>query len=114
MTNGPRGNSAGEEEGSGDDLGITQALELNKVKINNLTAKNCGKVNMLTPGAGSYETNGAEKVTSEKSKSQSDILEIHPFISIFNTCEFKIQEEIEKAVQIEQMKAASSTLIKKA
>jgi len=53
-------------------------------------------------------------VILEKQIGPNAIPGIHPFISIFNTCEIKIQEEIFAAVKIEAMNAASSRDIEEA
>ena len=89
MANGQRaGDSLPENPIDADNLEITQAIELNKLMVNNLTAKEEGPV-----------ANDKNKVNADlKSLSQRAMVGMLPFVNIFNTCEIKVQEEIEKAV----------------
>mgnify|MGYP006906947644 CR=1 FL=1 len=71
MTNGERGRATTlEEQGSQEELELTQALALNKVKINNLTGSTCRRTSVQTPKiAAPSHSEAAAKAMFEKSNS---------------------------------------------
>jgi len=70
MANGERGRTSttAADEGLGDYLEMTQALALNKVKMDGLTAQNCQDTNTKVPEIVVQDlSKAAEKVTLKKS-----------------------------------------------
>jgi hypothetical protein len=90
MTNGEgHMNTVPDAQETDEMLEITQALELNRLKISLLTGNNCKQVKI--PTMKTPESISLRKVAPfEKSPHASVSLDIHPFIELFDSFDSQI------------------------